>query len=100
MMKHYNCIVLLHRAAAAAVPTLLQTKKPELLMVQGVMPGVSMGTRTIDCCRCAGLLRSVLPIKIPILHRSSRAPVDHHLRPLITYLIETPRMSKPALVCS
>src|SRR5579862_240419 len=49
------------------------------------MPGVSIGTKIIDCCLCFGAEGSVLPMKIEILHRGSPAPEDHHLRPLITY---------------
>lgn len=51
-----------------------------------VTPGVSIGTRIIDCCRCVGAVGSVLPIKMEILQRGSIAPEIHHLRPLITYL--------------
>src|SRR5580658_9987621 len=48
-------------------------------------PGVSSGTRIIDCCWCAGADGSVLPMKMATLHRGSPAPEDHHFRPLITY---------------
>ena len=43
------------------------------------MPGVSMGTNSIDCCMCRGTSLSVftLHIRIPILHRGSHAPEDH-----------------------
>src|SRR5438477_9258008 len=50
-----------------------------------VTPGVSIGTKIMDCCLCFGADGSVLPIKIAILQRGSPAPEDHHLRPLITY---------------
>jgi hypothetical protein len=48
-------------------------------------PGVSIGTRTIDCCRWRSALSgSVLPMNIQILQRGSVALVVYHLRPLIT----------------
>src|SRR5580693_4701219 len=50
-----------------------------------VTPGVSIGTRIMDCCLCFGPAGSVLPMKMEILQRGSPAPDDHHLRPLITY---------------
>jgi hypothetical protein len=50
-----------------------------------VTPGVSIGTRIIDCCWCRlGLSGSVLPMKIAILQRGSVALVVYHLWPLIT----------------
>ena len=49
-----------------------------------VTPGVSIGTRTIDCCWCFAAAGSVLPMKIAILQRGSMAPEVHHLRPLMT----------------
>ena len=39
------------------------------------------------CCRCGGARGSVLPITITILQRGSPAPVIHHLRPLMTYVV-------------
>src|SRR5579871_6238667 len=48
-------------------------------------PGVSSGTKIIDCCLCFGAVGSVLPMKIEILQRGSPAPLDHHLCPLMTY---------------
>src|SRR5262249_21417449 len=48
-------------------------------------PGVSIGTRIIDCCLCLGAVVSVLPMKMAILQRGSPAPEVHHLRPLSTY---------------
>ena len=48
-------------------------------------PGVSIGTRIIDCCWWrSGLSGSVLPMKMRILQRGSPAPEVHHLRPLMT----------------
>ena len=29
-----------------------------------VMPGVSSGTRIMDCCACVGALESVLPLQV------------------------------------
>src|SRR6266481_5321056 len=63
-------------------------------------PGVSSGTRIIDCCLCAGAEGSVLPIKIAILHRGSPAPEDHHFRPWITYVSPSRRIVAPILVAS
>src|SRR4029453_10528424 len=48
-------------------------------------PGVSIGTRIIDCCLCFGALGSDLPIKMAMRQRGSPAPDVHHLRPLIKY---------------
>src|ERR1051325_4327671 len=48
-------------------------------------PGVSIGTKIIDCCLCLGAAGSVLPIKMAILQRGSPAPDVHHLWPLMTY---------------
>src|SRR5579859_3781978 len=48
-------------------------------------PGVSRGTRIIDCCRCRSASAEVLPITMRISHDGSIAPEDHHLVPLITY---------------
>ena len=56
-------------------------------------PGVSIGTRIIDCCLCVGADGSVLPMKMAILQRGSPAPEVHHLRPLITYLRRRARCS-------
>ena len=47
-------------------------------------PGMSMGTSTIDCCRCFGASGSVLPITMMISARGSMPWVDHHLRPSTT----------------
>src|SRR5437588_508319 len=49
------------------------------------MPGVSLGTSTIDCWRCLSPSGAVLPITISSRQMGSIAPDDHHLRPLITY---------------
>src|SRR5699024_1657088 len=50
-----------------------------------VTPGVSSGTRIIDCCSCLGASGSFFPITMASLQRGSPTPDDHHLRPLITY---------------
>jgi hypothetical protein len=50
---------------------------------QTVMPGVSAGTRIIDCCACAAR-RVGLAHEDETLQRGSPAPEVHHLRPLIT----------------
>src|SRR5882724_9502978 len=63
-------------------------------------PGVSSGTRIIDCCLCDGAEGLVLPIKIAILHRGSPAPEDHHFRPWITYVAPSRRIVAPILVAS
>ena len=47
-------------------------------------PGVSSGTRIIDCRWCGGASGSVWPMTIAILQRGSIAPEVHHLRPLMT----------------
>jgi hypothetical protein len=49
-----------------------------------VTPGVSRGTRIIDCWRWRRPSGSVLPMTMKILQRGSAAPEIHHLRPLIT----------------
>ena len=49
-----------------------------------VIPGVSRGTKTIDCWRRAGASRSVFPITMNTWQRSSAEPEIHHLRPLMT----------------
>src|SRR4029078_7082452 len=54
-------------------------------------PGASSGPRVIDCCLCVSAEGSVLPIRIATLQRGSPAPLDHHLRPLMTYSL--PRIS-------
>jgi len=44
-----------------------------------------MGTMIMDCCLwTSAWLASVLPMKMPTLHRLSIAPDDHHLRPFST----------------
>ena len=50
-----------------------------------VMPGVSIGTRIIDCCSWRGASGLVLPMKIAMRQRGSPAPEMNHFRPLITY---------------
>src|SRR3954466_3211378 len=49
------------------------------------MPGVSRGTRTIDCCLCEEASGSVFPITMKILQLGFIAPEANHFRPLITY---------------
>ncbi len=49
-----------------------------------VTPGVSIGTRIIDCCWWRAAAGSVLPMKIAILQRGSPAPEMYHLRPFST----------------
>src|SRR5580704_18304206 len=63
-------------------------------------PGVSSGTRIIDCCLWAGAEGSLLPINIAILQRGSPAPEDHHLRPLIKYSSPSRTMDDAMLVAS
>ena len=48
-------------------------------------PGVSRGTRIIDCWRCRSADGSVLPMTMKIVAFGFIAPVIHHLRPLMTY---------------
>src|SRR2546428_184071 len=48
-------------------------------------PGVSRGTRIIDCCLyLSGFFASVFPMKMRIAQRGSPMPEVHHLCPLIT----------------
>ena len=49
-----------------------------------VTPGESRGTMTMDCCLCLAAPTSVFPMKMDTLVLWSMAPVDHHLRPLMT----------------
>eukprot|EP01137_Pigoraptor_chileana_P010535 Opistho-2@60338 len=49
-----------------------------------VTPGASMGTRTIECCRCLGACGSERPRTIASLHRGSIAPEIQCLWPLMT----------------
>ena len=65
-----------------------------------VTPGVSRGTRIIDCCRCRSAPGSVLPITMRILQAGSIAPDDHHFRPLITYLSPSRSILVAMLVAS
>src|ERR1035438_16897 len=48
-------------------------------------PGVSLGTRIMDCWRCRSPPSAVLPMTMRISHPGFIAPDDHHFRPLITY---------------
>src|SRR2546430_3945741 len=63
-------------------------------------PGVSVGTRIIDCCEWRAASGLVLPITIRILQRGSPAPEVHHLRPLMTYASPSRRMLVWMLVAS
>src|SRR6266446_4937286 len=65
-----------------------------------VTPGVSIGTRIIDCCLCGGAAGSVLPMKMQILQRGSPDPDDHHLWPLMTYSFPWRSMRERMLVAS
>ena len=49
-----------------------------------VTPGVSSGTRIIECRAYLAASGSLTPITIATLHSGRIAPVDHHLRPLTT----------------
>src|SRR5690606_1956886 len=63
-------------------------------------PGVSSGTRIIDCCWCFGASGSVLPMTMAILEVVVMAPDDHHFLPLITYSSPSRRISQAMLVAS
>src|ERR1700688_280525 len=63
-------------------------------------PGVSSGTRIMDCCLCAAADGLVLPIRIATLQRGSPAPKTHHLHPLFTYLSPSATMLALMLVAS
>mmetsp|Transcript_33854 Transcript_33854/g.91632 ORF Transcript_33854/g.91632 Transcript_33854/m.91632 type:complete len:307 (-) Transcript_33854:228-1148(-) len=55
---------------------------------KSVMPGVSIGTRTMEAVPCLPVsapVGAVLPMKMQILQCKLPAPVIHHLRPLMTY---------------
>ena len=65
-----------------------------------VTPGASSGTRIIDCCLWVSASGSVLPIRIATLQRGSPAPLDHHLRPLMTYSLPRISMRHLMLVAS
>src|SRR5215469_11313460 len=69
---------------------------PRLMLI----PGVSLGTRICDCCRCRSAFGSLLPITMKISQRGSMAPDDHHLRPLITYRSPSRVMLVEMLVAS
>ena len=64
------------------------------------MPGVSRGTRIIDCCRYFGDCGSLLPMKMNRRQRALPAPEVHHLRPLIRYASPSPTMELSILVAS
>ena len=70
------------------------------ILVPKDTPGVSLGTRIIDCCRCRSAPGSVLPMTIRIWQRGSIAPDDHHLRPLITYSLPSRSILVAMLVAS
>src|ERR1700735_3912435 len=63
-------------------------------------PGVSRGTRIMDCCAWRGALGLVLPMKMKSLQRGSPPPLDHHLRPLRTYSSPSRVMEDSMLVAS
>jgi hypothetical protein len=65
-----------------------------------VMPGVSIGTRIIDCCRWRGAAGWLLPMKIAIRQRGSPAPEIHHLWPVMTYSSPSRMMLDRMLVAS
>src|SRR5688500_3291192 len=66
-----------------------------------LIPGVSRGTRIIDCCLyLSEFFGSVLPMKMMILHRGSPMPEVHHLRPLMTYESPSRVMDDSILVAS
>ncbi len=63
-------------------------------------PGVSRGTRIIDCWRCRSASGSVLPITMKISAAGLIAPVIHHLRPLTTYSSPSRRIVVEMFVAS
>src|SRR5262247_953226 len=66
-----------------------------------LIPGVSRGTRIMDCCLyLSEFFASVLPMKMRILHRGSPMPDVHHLCPLITYWSPSRMMLDSMLVAS
>src|SRR6185503_6924200 len=66
-----------------------------------LIPGVSRGTRIMDCCLyLSGFLGSVLPMKMRTLQRGSPMPEVHHLSPLITYSSPSRVMLDSILVAS
>ena len=65
-----------------------------------ITPGVSRGTRIMDCCRCRSADGSVLPITMKISACGFIAPVIHHLRPLMTYSSPSRSMRVAMLVAS
>src|SRR5881296_2176481 len=66
-----------------------------------LMPGVSRGTRIMDCCLYRSeFLASVLPMKMRILQRGSPMPEVHHLWPLITYESPSRMIDDSMLVAS
>ena len=48
------------------------------------MPGVSRGTRIIECCPCRGAFGSDFPRKMKTSQRGSAAPEMYHFWPLTT----------------
>src|ERR1700722_19553760 len=64
------------------------------------MPGVSLGTTTIDCCKWRDALGLVLPMTMKTLQRSARAPELNHLRPLSTYSSPSRSIESEMLVAS
>ncbi len=58
---------------------------PIVLSIRSTLtPGVSIGTRTIECRWCRSASGSLSPMNTRILQSGWPTPVDHHLRPLMT----------------
>ena len=64
------------------------------------MPGDSLATAIIDCCRWRGASGFVLPITMSTLQRGRMAPDENHLVPLRTYSSPSRSMRRPMLVAS
>src|SRR5215467_9198181 len=66
-----------------------------------LIPGVSRGTRIMDCCLyLSEFFASVLPMKMRILQRGSPMPDVHHLWPLMRYESPSRVMLDSMLVAS
>ena len=72
------------RSVISRVAVLVVRSRTPAAMRSTCTPGVSIGTRTIDCWWCTSASGSVLPMTMRTLQRGSLAPVVHHLRPLMT----------------
>src|SRR3712207_4939798 len=84
-----------------AWPPWLPSLYPNTLVDRSMRtPGVSSGTRIIDCRRWGWASGSVTPMTIAILHRGLMAPDDHHLRPWTTYWSPSRRMEVAMFVAS